>query len=172
MDADGYDDIMIASVSAATNGTGSGEVYVQYGSSALPAVVDLLTDADLTVIGEAGTYLGYGVGSGDIDRDGYDDLVVGAPGASGFNGQTYVLFGKDRSLLPAQVDLSVDTADMTIDGESVSLSGLSLAVANLNGDGFDDILTSRALALGAGRCQRRRCIRSARRSETGAQRRH
>ena len=142
IDADGYDDIMVASVSAATNGTGSGEVYVKYGSSALPAVVDLLTDADLTVIGEAGSYLGYGVGSGDIDRDGYGDLVVGAPGASGFNGQTYVLFGKDRSLLPAQVDLSVDTADMTIDGEAVSLSGLSLAVANLNGDGFDDILTS------------------------------
>ena len=73
IDADGYDDIMVASVSAATNGTGSGEVYVKYGSSALPAVVDLLTDADLTVIGEAGSYLGYGVGSGDIDRDGYGD---------------------------------------------------------------------------------------------------
>ena len=142
IDADGYDDIVVTAVSAATNGTGSGEVYVQYGSSVLPAVVDLLTDADLTVIGEAGSYLGYGVGSGDIDRDGYDDLVVGAPGAAGFNGETYVFFGKDRSLLPAQVDLAVESADMTISGEAVSLSGLSLAVANLNGDGFDDILTS------------------------------
>lgn len=142
MDADGYDDIMVASVSAATNGTGSGEVYVKYGSSTLPAVVDLLTDADLTVIGEAGSYLGYGVGSGDIDRDGYGDLVLGAPGASGFNGQTYVFFGKDRSLLPAQIDLVVDTADLTVDGEAASLLGFPLAVANLNGDGFDDILTS------------------------------
>jgi len=142
IDADGYDDIAITAVNAVTNGTGSGEAYVRYGSAVLPAVVDLLTDTDLTVIGETGSYLGYGVGSGDIDRDGYDDLVLGAFGASGFNGRTYVLFGKDRSLLPAQVDLSVDTADMTIDGESVSLSGLTLAVANLNGDGFDDILTS------------------------------
>lgn len=49
-----------------------------------------------------------GVGVGDVDRDGRDDLVVGAPSAPSGAGRAEVLSGADGSVLHAWVGAVVD----------------------------------------------------------------
>ncbi|TXI19918.1 MAG: hypothetical protein E6Q62_02965, partial [Nitrosomonas sp.] len=81
--------------------------------------------------------------AGDVNGDGFDDLLVGAPGALEGSGSSYVVFGKaagfnavlDLSTLDSNSGFRVDgIAAYGVMGESVSTAG------DVNGDGFDDII--------------------------------
>ena len=117
VNGDGYEDLLIGASSsdAAGNGkTDAGETYVVFGSPTLASTIDL------AMLGAAGVILhGAGVGdqsghsvssAGDINGDGFDDLVIGAHLADGSAdgepeaGETYVVFG-DASL-PPTIDLA------------------------------------------------------------------
>ncbi|MCB0874222.1 MAG: FG-GAP repeat protein, partial [Thermoleophilia bacterium] len=119
-------------------------------AAAVPAVavlpqqsgsVDLLSQANIHVSGaEAGARAGYSVAAaGDVNGDGRDDLILGAPLADS-NGRTdsgsaYVLFG---SASPVDVDLAyVGAAGFRIDGAVAGdKAGWSVAGAgDVNGDG-------------------------------------
>jgi hypothetical protein len=84
--------------------------------------------------------------AGDINGDGFDDLIIGARGAdpNGSNsGATYVVFGTSSGF-DATLELSdLDgTNGFQINGEAANdLSGCSVASAgDVNGDGFDDLI--------------------------------
>lgn len=47
------------------------------------------------LVGERGDGLGFALGTGDVNGDGRDDLVVGAPWADGDRGAAYLVFGGD-----------------------------------------------------------------------------
>ena len=105
LDRDGTVDILVGA--DATSGPGnnrkfhSGEAYVIFGIRPLPVALDLAEDeAGLTVFGaEDGDRLGAAVAIGDIDRDGWLDLVIGASEADGPGnkrrdaGEIYVIYG-------------------------------------------------------------------------------
>lgn len=75
---DGYDDVIFSAFSYDDGtATDAGRVWVHHGSAA-----GLSATAALTLTGGAsGDYLGYSVASaGDVNRDGYDDVVIGVYG--------------------------------------------------------------------------------------------
>jgi len=79
----------------------SGASYVVYGAGSLPASIDLSSASELTVLGAAAGDEAHVGGSGDIDGDTTDDLVIAAPGPfppnGSRNGTAYVIFGEDRT---------------------------------------------------------------------------
>ena len=90
---------------------------------------------------------GFSVASaGDINGDGFDDLIVGATRADpngSDSGASYVVFGK-ASGFAANLNLSSlnGSNGFQINGEAVGdVSGISVASAgDVNGDGFADLI--------------------------------
>jgi hypothetical protein len=87
---------------------------------------------------ETGGYFGKAVsGSGDVNGDGYDDVVVGAHGedtgsSTSWTGRAYVFDGQTGNLLNSL--LSPNEEEYGYFGISVSGAG------DVNGDGYDDVV--------------------------------
>jgi hypothetical protein len=155
INGDGYDDLIIASYAADPNGTNSGSSYVVFGTGAnMGATVNLSTldgTNGFRLDGElAGDLSGFSVSSaGDINGDGYDDLIIGAIGADSSTGSSYVVFGTGNAFAPT-VNLSTldGTNGFRLDGELAGdLSGFSVSSAgDINGDGYDDLIIASAYA--------------------------
>ncbi|MEH1869607.1 MAG: Ig-like domain-containing protein [Nostoc sp.] len=88
--------------------------------------------------------------AGDINHDGIDDLIIGAPGA----GKSYVVFGNTKAF-SNNLDLSSldGSTGFTINGNTSDSSGNSVSNAgDINGDKIDDlIIGASGAALGAGK---------------------
>ena len=100
----------------------------------------------LPICSGEGEYSGWSARfAGDVDGDGYDDLIFGAPGndsAAGNAGGAYVVFGHggapgaplELTSLPAQQGMRIDGVNAgDLGGYAVGAAG------DINGDGFDDL---------------------------------
>jgi hypothetical protein len=78
----------------------------------------------------------------DVNGDGFDDLLVGAPGVNGDSGAVYLFHG------PIHGDLSTSAADAMLTGEaSGDMAGGAITPAgDVNGDGITDLLVGAAQA--------------------------
>ncbi|MBP6015454.1 MAG: FG-GAP repeat protein [Candidatus Promineofilum sp.] len=153
INGDGLDDFIIGAPLASPNGTQSaGEAYVIFGRTTNPTSLSL-NDLDgnngFRVSGLAfNDEVGYAVsGAGDVNKDGYGDLIIGAPGVEADDdiedaGAAYVIFG--RATFTAQLDLETlsGTNGFRIDGiVADARAGAGVAQAgDINGDGYDDML--------------------------------
>jgi FG-GAP repeat len=149
VNGDGYDDILIGAAEDDDDGNDSvGQTYLILGKASGWAMDQDLSAADASFIGEdAVNYAGISVSSaGDVNGDGYDDILIGAyqnsdgGGSIGTGaGQTYLILGKASGWA---MDTDLSAADASFWGEDASdKSGISVASAgDVNGDGYDDIL--------------------------------
>jgi hypothetical protein len=155
LDHDGRDDLIMGT----PYGGSGGEVDIFYGRDFSPfqiASVDALTSPCTAIKSEgAGDRFGASLALGDVNGDGREDLIVGAPLASKFatsGGQAYVFFGADRDPahnkpFPPLIDLSQGGAAGganiyivdKIEGEAL---GTSCAVGDFDGDGNNDLALS------------------------------
>lgn len=110
--------------------------------------IDLsLVNGDVRLLGE-GLYatFGYSVASGDVNADGFDDMIIGATGGSptgrSYAGKVYIIYGA-ASPLPALLDMALGDADVVIEGAAAyDALGSRVASGDVNGDGVDDVLIS------------------------------
>jgi hypothetical protein len=143
-DDDGSSDLAIGAT-AYNGGTYAGAAYVLNGP--LSGSV-YLSDADVARrTGETNDdEAGYALASGDTDGDGYDDLLIGAwyRGTSTNDGSVYLVTG------PIAGRASLSTADSRYDaGGSSEGAGCSVALGDINGDGYDDLVAGARYADGA-----------------------
>ncbi len=115
---------------------------------------------DLTIYGRRGLYLPFETlppinitTVGDVNGDGFDDLIIGAPGdnntfALNDAGVVYVYFG--ASSLPSTYDLRNHTGLIIEGADPDDLQGAALAACDFNDDGIDDIITGAPYADGQG----------------------
>lgn len=139
INGDGLQDLIVGARNGDDAGSNAGEAYVIFGRRAFNDIdlTNLSSNLGFTISGaDAGDRSGTAISSaGDINGDGIDDLIIGAPNGS----ETYVVFGGTN---PADVDLgNLGSDGFTITG----LNQLSRSVSNLgdiDGDGFADLLVS------------------------------
>ncbi|HEX5615628.1 MAG TPA: VCBS repeat-containing protein [Acidimicrobiia bacterium] len=146
VNGDGYDDVLVGAEAANVNGVNSGAAYVVFGRAAM---TDLVLSGGLGTAGfrmagpEAGARVSQVAGAGDVNGDGFDDVVVGshladANGAD--SGAAYVVYG---SPTPTNLTLSatMGSAGFRIAGPHAgAMAGYALAAGDdVDGDGRDDL---------------------------------
>jgi hypothetical protein len=131
---DGYSDVIVGAFAYSYN---TGRVYIYYGGS------DMDNVADVIMTGEARRD-NFGIsiaGIGDVNGDGFDDVIVGAEDFSSYKGRSYIFYGGSSMDNVADVIMTGGAKD---DSFGCSVSG----AGDVNNDGFNDVL------VGAWGCKR------------------
>jgi hypothetical protein len=99
VNGDGYSDVIVGAYEY-DNFSYQGKVYVYHGSAA-----GLETAPAFTATGENGLdYFGYSVATaGDVNGDGYADVIVGAPSYLSNTGKIYIYYGSSSGLSSTSV---------------------------------------------------------------------
>ena len=134
VNGDGYSDVIVGS-SYYDNGQNSeGRAFVYYGSA-----TGLSANANWTAeSNQYGAYFGSNVsGAGDVNGDGYSDVIVGSPkydNGEDDEGRAFVYYGSATGLSANANWTAESNQIMGYFGNSVSAAG------DVNGDGYADII--------------------------------
>jgi RHS repeat-associated protein len=149
VNGDGYDDVVL-SVPGYNPGGEKGRIYVFFGPLAPACVASGPSPtipppqwADGSQLPGSSTNLSWGDvrGAGDVDGDGYADIAIGDPYASGVNpydGRVYVFRGSANGV-------NWTNPWTYSSGQNKSLFGMWLSSGDINADGYSDLLVGAPL---------------------------
>lgn len=124
VNGDGYSDLAIWAQGFSSN---TGRVYVYHGGSS-----GIGSTPSITLTGEAtSNFFGDALAIGDVNNDGFADLAVGAFNYNTRVGRVYVYHGGSTGI--------PNTASQTLTGTADSNFGISVALGDANGDGYEDL---------------------------------
>jgi len=154
INGDNIDDLVVGSpFYSSVDKTWNGKVSVFLGKSVIEKnSFDLKFDSpDVEIYGRGnGDQLGMAVDCGDFNRDGYDDILIGAYNASsGDNrpGKAFLILGWG-DVASSTIDLVSGSADMEFTGDNNGDAfGMAVKMADINHDNIDDILIGAPFAL-------------------------
>jgi hypothetical protein len=125
---DGYSDVIVGAYRYDNNTTG-GRVYLYLGSPSGLTTSPVWTEGAQS----ASAWYGYSIaGAGDVNGDGYSDIIVGAPGWNEFGGAAYLYQG-NASGIPVLTWFKTGTPFADVLGAPVGTAG------DVNGDGYADV---------------------------------
>ncbi len=133
VNGDGYDDVIMGADHFSNGETYEGAAFIFFGGA---GAFDTVADARLEA-NQLSAYMGNSVsGAGDVNGDGYADVIVGAPGFDNqqTDGAAFVYLGGPGTFNT--------TADARLDSSQYG-SGMALSVAgvgDVNGDGYADVV--------------------------------
>ncbi len=138
VNGDGYNDVIAGAPGYSNGETDEGAFYIHYGSaSGIGSTPDVTIESN-----KANAKLGWSVSNaGDVNRDGYGDIIVGAPyytNGEANEGVFYMYYGSASGIGSAP--------DATIESNQTgALLGYSVSVAgDVNGDGYSDVIAGAA----------------------------
>jgi len=82
-------------------------------------------------------------GAGDVNGDGINDVIIGAPGAKSGLGEAYVIYGSEETspLIDLTTSLSLEKGFTITGGLDKGFLGTSVSTAgDINGDGLSDLV--------------------------------
>jgi FG-GAP repeat protein/VCBS repeat protein len=136
VNGDGYDDVIVGAPLYDHGQVTEGRAIVYYGSASGPSRTPAWTaEGD-----QQPAMFGYSVSTaGDVNGDGYDDVIVGAYQYSNgetLEGRAYVYHGSPSGL-PTTPNW-IDEGDQSLAGYGISVD----TAGDVNGDGYDDVIVA------------------------------
>ena len=134
VNGDGYDDVIVGASSYNNGESGEGVALVYHGSSnGLDSIASSLFESN-----QASAYMGNSVsGAGDVNGDGYSDVIVGAfryDNGETDEGAAFVYLGSSNGLDTIASSFFESNQATGRMGSGVSGAG------DVNGDGYDDLI--------------------------------
>lgn len=145
LDGNGYDDVFVGAPMYDSGQTNEGKIFVWYsdagnlGDPGNPSNADWTAEGDLAEA-RLGTTAQTAIAGGDVNGDGYDDLIAGSrlyDHEATNDGVVLVWYGSDTGLGTNGTPSNADWLAYGAEGDQL---GSNVRVLDYNGDRFDDVL--------------------------------
>ncbi len=128
VNGDSYSDVIVGASGVSSN---RGAAYIFLGSNGVFSTSPAKTFNGVS----AGDYFGTSVAcAGDVNGDGYSDVIVGAYGVSTFRGAAYIFLGSGGVISSSPAAILNGITGFDAFGNSVACAG------DVNGDGYSDVI--------------------------------
>jgi hypothetical protein len=147
VNGDGYADVIVGAPSYDAGQTDEGAVFVFLGSASGIASGDPATAAAQLESNQAGASFGYSVaGAGDVNGDGYADVIVGArtyDAGQTDEGAAFVFLGSASGI--ASGNPATASAQLESNQAGASFGSSVAGAGDVNGDGYADVIVGARL---------------------------